>query len=558
MQPETENPPVRKVFIVLLCCTAGLLAAYAGYRGYQVWEPSRMLSLARGFIAQGDGKNAILSVREALNSNPRNVEACRLMAELSEAAGSPAVLLWRSRVVELAPGSTDDRLALARAAMSAGDLICATNALAGVSEAGRTTPGFHDIAGGLAAMMGRQEKAEAHFLEASRLQPANPAAQLNLAVLRLHSTNDLALKEARTALRHLQSEPSVRCQAIRELVGDAARFHRTNDALVLSKELAQQTNSLFLDRLLRLDILRMAKAPEFRPALEAFQREAATNAVKTASLAGWEISKLGPADGLVWLQSLPPGFRTNQAVAMLIAECHSLLEHWRDLQAFLQRQNWGDWELIRHAYLARAMRGQDLTSSAKTEWEQALKIASARQGRLVMLLRVAEEWNWLKEGEDLLWTIVNRYPGERWAIRALTQALYVGGRTRSLMSLFDQQAKVHPSDLGIKNNLATAALLLDAREFNPHELAREVFAQAPTNSSFASTYAYSLLIQKKPADALRVMEQLSPAELEKPSICGYYGVILQASGHREKAGRYLDLALKSTLLPEERKLFAAR
>jgi hypothetical protein len=51
------------------------------------------------------------------------------------------------------------------------------------------------------------------------------------------------------------------------------------------------------------------------------------------------------------------------------------------------------------------------------------------------------------------------------------------------------------------------------------------------------------------------MEQFSSKDLENPAIAGYYGVILQASGNREKARQYLDLALKSLLLPEERKLF---
>jgi TPR repeat protein len=123
------------------------------------------------------------------------------------------------------------------------------------------------------------------------------------------------------------------------------------------------------------------------------------------------------------------------------------------------------------------------------------------------------------------------------------------------MELFSQQAKAHPYDLNIKNDLAVTAMLLGAKEFNPHELALEVFTKAATNPSFASTYAYSLLIQKKAPDALRVMEHLNTLDLEKPSISGYYGVILQGSGDREKARKYLDLAAKSTLLPEERKLF---
>ena len=40
-----------------------------------------------------------------------------------------------------------------------------------------------------------------------------------------------------------------------------------------------------------------------------------------------------------------------------------------------------------------------------------------------------------------------------------------------------------PSSLAIKNNLAFVALLLDAQEFKPHELAREVYKLAPTNSA---------------------------------------------------------------------------
>jgi Flp pilus assembly protein TadD len=546
---------MRKLFIILLCCTAALLGAYASYRGYKVWKQSHMVSLARSFIAKGDGKNALLSLGQALRSNPRNVEACRLMAELTEAAGSPAVLLWRSRVVELNPGSTDDRLALARAAIGAHDLISATNALAGVSEAGKSTYGFHNAAGALATMLGRQEEAEAHFLEASRLQPTNPVPQVNLAVLRLHGTNEIVLNEARTSLGHLRSQPSVRCQAIRDLVWDAVRFNQTNDALALSKELIQQTNCLFTDHLLRLDILRTAKTNQFRPALQALQREAATNTAKATGLGRWEIAKLGPADCLAWLQSLPASSQTNQAVAVLAADCLTQLKDWRNLQASVKNQNWGDLEFMRHACLARAMREQNLTSSAKTEWEQAFKIASARKQSLVMLLRLAGEWNWRSEGEDLLWAIVNQYPGERWAVQALTQALWLGGRTRSLMSLCDQQAKAHPSDLGFKNNLALAALLLDAKELHPHELAREVYDKASTNAAFASTYAFSLHLQKKDAEALKVIEQLDPKLLEQASIAGYYGVILKATGNAAKAKTYLDLAIKAQLLPEERKLF---
>jgi Flp pilus assembly protein TadD len=124
------------------------------------------------------------------------------------------------------------------------------------------------------------------------------------------------------------------------------------------------------------------------------------------------------------------------------------------------------------------------------------------------------------------------------------------------MQLFNQEVERNPSDTTAKNNLAMTALLLDAEELKPYDLARKVYQQAPTNSSFAATYAFSLYVQGKNAAALKVMQQLKPQDLDTPSIAGYYGLILKATGSDAQASVYLDLTSKARLLPEERKLFA--
>jgi L-asparaginase/Glu-tRNA(Gln) amidotransferase subunit D len=62
-------------------------------------------------------------------------------------------------------------------------------------------------------------------------------------------------------------------------------------------------------------------------------------------------------------------------------------------------------------------------------------------------------------------------------------------------------------------------------------------------------------MQKKDAEALKVIEQLKPQELQNPSIAGYYGLILKATGNTTKAKAYLEAASKARLLPEEKKLF---
>jgi predicted Zn-dependent protease len=550
---------------LLLTSVLGILliaGGFAGYRGYKSARQHRLIRQTRAFLAKADQRKALLTLQRALKYNSRDLEACRLMAELAEAGRSPSALLWRSRVVEIKPHSTADRLALAQTALIFNDYASATNALDGVDFEDKKRAAYHNVAGAVESTVDHFPEAEWHFLEACRIEPQNALSQLNLAVVRLHNTNTVALAEARTTLKTLSSNTTnstLRCQALRELVVDAMRFNQTIAALALSRDLLEQTNSLFRDRILRLEVLRETRNPELKTALIGFQREATVSPSSIYEMGLWQMSKTSPAEALTWLQTLPMNTQTNQPVAVLIAECFSAIKDWSGLHQWLrpnnQPQYWGELEFIRHSFETRALRGQELAGAAKAEWEQALKAANGQKGSLVMLLRMAAQWNWLTEAEELLWAIVNRYPDEKWAAQALSQSLLAAGRTRPLMQLYSQQMKRAPSDLGIKNNLAMTALLLEAVELKPHQLAREIYDKAPTNTSFVSTYAFSLHVQDKDAEALKIIQKLSPQDLENPSIAGYYGLILKATGNAAKAKIYLNWASKAPMLPEERKLF---
>src|SRR5580658_2068578 len=109
---------MRKLFMIVLCCTVVLLGGYAGYRGYRVWKNKHLMNLGHEFLVKSDGRNAVLSVQEVLRSDPSNLDATRMMAQLAEASRSPGALMWRSRVVELDPHSLQDRLALAQTALT--------------------------------------------------------------------------------------------------------------------------------------------------------------------------------------------------------------------------------------------------------------------------------------------------------------------------------------------------------------------------------------------------------------------------------------------------------
>ena len=71
-----------------------------------------------------------------------------------------------------------------------------------------------------------------------------------------------------------------------------------------------------------------------------------------------------------------------------------------------------------------------------------------------------------------------------------------------------------------------------------------------------STYAFSLYLQKQPADALAAFSQLKSEQLIEPSVATYYGLVLLANGRAAEAGKFLQAARQAKLLPEETALLA--
>jgi Flp pilus assembly protein TadD len=549
---------MRKTTIVISSCIVLLLLGYTGYRGYKVWKQDHWLKLAHDFAAKGDARSEVLCLRQALNLNPQNTEVCRLMAELADAAHSDAALIWRQRLVDLNPKLLGDRLALAQSAMEFNDFAIASNTLAGVEAADQKTAVYQNAAGLLASAAGQIAEAKVHFTAAIKQEPDNYVPQLNLAALQIRRGNPAETAEARASLRRISLTATnliIRNQAKRELITDAMHANDFSTAEAIAKELATQTNAAFPDRLLQLEVLLKDKNPELNSTLAVRESEAAANPAKLPHMAAWLMKNMSLEQSLAWLQSLPKPIQTNQPAAPLLAECQLRLGQWHSLQAGIQSQNWNELDFVRHAFLARALRGQDLKDAATGEWSVALNIANDQKGAVISLFRMAAAWQWHSEAEEILWLVVNRYPEERWAPPVLMQTLIDGGRTRPLLQLFNVLAKRAPADLEMKNNQAFMALLLDAQELHPNELAREVYAQSPQSPAFAATYAYSLYMQKRYADALKVMQALSAKDLDNPAVAGYYGLTLKATGNAEKAKAYLRLALKIKLLPEEQALF---
>ncbi|PYI86796.1 MAG: hypothetical protein DME26_08310 [Verrucomicrobia bacterium] len=147
---------MKRFWIVTLIAALvlGGLGVWFGRPLYKRQREQRSLAQARAFMKKAEYANAHLSLRQTLNFNPRNVEACRLMADLSELHRSPYTLVWRRRVAELAP-SVDNRIVLASCALrfEQPPYPLATKTLEDLREIAKQNAAFHVVAAQRATML---------------------------------------------------------------------------------------------------------------------------------------------------------------------------------------------------------------------------------------------------------------------------------------------------------------------------------------------------------------------------------------------------------------------
>ena len=479
------------------------------------------------------------------------------MARVTEGLRSPNAVDWWQKIVNLDPKSVTNRLDFARAALMFGNYPRAGQALAGIAPADQNTATFQQLAGMVAAAENNLAKADWHFSRAAELDPQNKSFQFNQAVIHLQAKNPELVRAAEQTMIALAADPLFRKNALRHLTLMAIQKKDFAAADKFAADLQDTTDATFDDRLLRLSILRAAGSPDFAGQLARIKTDVATNADNIYTVAAWLAGHdLGP-DALHWLGQLPDAMLAQPVVRMARADTLMNLRDWPGLQAYLADQDWNDLEFIRLAQLARAAQQQNQSMVFQASWQNAVRAAGEHLYALSLLTRLATAWGLDKEREDLLWNIVQRYPGERWALKALNQFYTASGDTRGLQKVFTTLLDYDNTDPVAQNNLASVLLLLNTQAGRAYELAHTAYLGHTNIAAFATTYAYSLHVQGHTAEGLKILKALPAAQLETPGIAIYYGVLLAAAGEANQARKYLDLAAAAPLLPEEKELIRA-
>jgi Tfp pilus assembly protein PilF len=406
---------MKKAVLGSLIIVFGCLALwFYGRPAYRHYRETRAIERARKALSKGDYRNASLSARQALQANPVNLEACQIMADLAERSRSPFILDWRRRIVEVAP-TIPNKLLLAVAAlhMQGPPYPLATQTLDDLKDSATGVAAYHAVAAELALRLKRPAEAAAQFEQASRFEPTNELHQLNLAVLRLQSTNAEAASAAQATLEGLRASTNVGFVALRWLVAESLDLNDLSSAERFSRQLLANAHSAPDDRLQHLTILQRSNNPELKTYLAALQKNSLTNAAEVYGISAWMVGHGMVGDALAWLTDCPAKLRAEQPVPLALVDCYVTKKDWPGLETSLEEQKWGELEFLRFAFLSRSAAELNHKLAADSRWHTAIREADDRLGALTALMTMATTWGRVQAREELLWHIAQHFPRER-------------------------------------------------------------------------------------------------------------------------------------------------
>ena len=545
---------LKKVLIFAAVMAVVAAAGWFGRKAYKRSAEHKLIALARQYEAQKDWHNTNLCLERVLQINPVSAEAYKMIADLLESTGSPSALIWRVRLAENEPDNVTNRLLWAQTAIKFQNLKSAEEALSKIDDQTKKTAAYHKMAGALAWNLGQPAEAENQYAEALRLEPDNQAVLLNLESIRLTSTNQTVAAPARLALESTITNAALRPVALQHLLTDALDRHNIPKAVAYSTEIVRQPTATFSDKINHLQLLHVAKSDDYGPWLASLQAAALHSPADAFALGRSLATTENPGTALRWLHELPLETQTNLPVPLIITDCQIALKDWNGLLTFVNRQDWGEIEFYRLAVESLAQRSLNHDDASQTDWHKTLRLTAHHLDRLTRLADVTRTWGWAPEQTEVLLQITDEFPDEKWAVSQLMAQYYADGKTGELQRLLLKSHTANPDDTRIENNLANILLLRKSELDQANLMAKQVYEASPSDPFFISTYAYSLFLQKKPDEALKVLNNLKPEYLKIPSIAAYYGVIQAGSGHQALAREPIALADSAKLLPEEKEM----
>lgn len=539
--------------VALMLAMAAVLVWPRAMRRFDRWSAARRVQRAADFYAKGDFQHAALDARSALEGNPRNAEAVRMVAKSLESMGSPGAIQWRRHLDSMIPGDPENTLAWAKDALAAGDAATATNLLDSMKPADRNVAPWHDLMAHIA--LGKQDVkgANTHWTEAANLDPKEESYRLSLATLQAGSGTPGARERALEVLNELSSKPDQQLVALRALLADAMNHGEAAKAKELALKISSDPNSDFTDKLARLALLRKLKDPDATSFLLDLKKHAMSKQEDLSPLLLWMNEHGLSLMVMEWAAELPPEVTAKPPVCIAVTDARARNLDWEKIEDTLFSASWGEADHLRQAYRTRALEhlSEEDKANAPLAWEAALLAAGKRTAALETLAKLAAAWGWERRAEEALWKVSTTDQCPPWVRLKLWDIAIKHADAQQMRLVAKLMAEADPRSITDRNNAICLGLLIRSPDAKLHEQAAALYKDAPDNLDVASTYGLSLFQRGRAEDALAVMEKFTPEQLREPNAARYYGIFLSASDRHGEAEEFLKLGEQGFVLPEE-------
>ena len=553
----------RVVVVIAALATASLLGfgfVTYGSKLYQNWRENRLLDRATALLQEGKLSSAAQMARELLEGHPDSLPALSILADTAERQNLEEAVSWRERIARLRAKDPESQLNFASAALRFGKLDVAREALTRVSPRDRDSAAFHVVAGWLARAEGNIAEQEEQFAAAVNKEPNNDLYQFNLAALQIRSKDAEKSKNARDTLERLSKMAPYRTGALRALLNDAVERDDLTAADSFAQQLQMSPDVTFGDYLLCLNFYRKLDDKKFRQLLERVKPFAARNASDLAALIAWMNRNGLVGDVVKWIDKLPASQLSSPPVSSVVADAYATAKNWSRLKRFTQTGSWGDADYLRLAFQAIAVRhlrpgtGSSGTSDFEKLWQSAYRLSEHEPERELALARLATKSQLQSQAEGL-WLVVQENPSMRREALDNLRRIYRGNNeTDKLYEVLQRLHESSPNEAPITADLARLGLNLEQDAERSHQLAKEAYDRAPNEVNCAVTYAFSLYRLGRNAEALAVIQGLSPDQLHDPHAAVYVALLLVEGGQIDAANEYIHAAENGSVYSEEKKL----
>jgi hypothetical protein len=244
------------------------------------------------------------------------------------------------------------------------------------------------------------------------------------------------------------------------------------------------------------------------------------------------------------------------------------LGRWSEIKDLLGNERFPLDQVIQKMYLARASTQLGEEAAADNNWHRALEVARDDAGKLLTLADYAEKNGKVDIAEAAYSTALNQSPKLRPAFQGKLRIAQTNRDTKEMHNILAGMLKIWPNDPSVQNDEAYLRLLLlpsDPSTINSQpstlneiaQLAANLVQHNPRSLPHRTLLALAFLKQDRPADALKVYENIQVASSAlTPSSLAVHTAVLGANGRIDDAKTEAAPLKPEQILPEEAALIS--